>query len=69
MRAAIRELPDGTYRSELQTDGLMDKPITLRMALTIKGDEILMDFAGTDSRSTAPSTARSATPTPWRCTG
>ncbi len=50
MRAAIRELPDGTYHSELQTDGLMDKPITLRMALTIKGDEIMMDFAGTDSQ-------------------
>ena len=50
MRAAIRELPDGTYRSELKTDGLMDKPITLKLALTIKGDEILMDFAGTDSQ-------------------
>lgn len=48
MRAAIRELPDGTYRSELKTDGIMDKPITIRMALTIKGDEILIDFAGTD---------------------
>ena len=48
MRAAIRELPDGTYRSELKTDGLMETPITLKMALTIKGDEILMDFAGTD---------------------
>jgi N-methylhydantoinase B len=50
MRTAIRELPDGTYRSELKTDGLMDTPITLKMALTIKGDEILMDFAGTDSQ-------------------
>ena len=29
MRAAIRELPDGTYSSELKTDGLMDTPITL----------------------------------------
>ncbi|GEP55496.1 hydantoinase B/oxoprolinase family protein [Reyranella soli] len=48
MRAAIRELPDGTYRSELKTDGLMETPITLRMELTIKGDEIMMDFAGTD---------------------
>jgi len=48
MRAAIRELPDGTYRSELKTDGLMETPITLRMELTIKGDEIAMDFAGTD---------------------
>ena len=50
MRAAIRELPDGTYHSELKTDGLMDTPITLRMALTITGDEIPMDFAGTDAQ-------------------
>jgi N-methylhydantoinase B len=50
MRAAIRELPDGTYRSELKTDGLMDKPITMKMELTINGDEIVMDFAGTDGQ-------------------
>lgn len=48
MRAAIRALPDGTYRSELQTDGLMDRPVTIRLALTIEGDAIRMDFAGTD---------------------
>ena len=50
MRAAIRDLPDGTYSSELKTDGLMETPITLRMELTIKGDEIVMDFAGTDAQ-------------------
>ena len=50
MRAAIRELPDGTYRSELKTDGLMDTPITMKLELTIKGDEIAMDFAGTDAQ-------------------
>lgn len=50
MRTAILELPDGTYRSELKTDGIMDKPITIRMALTVKGDEILIDFAGTDAQ-------------------
>lgn len=48
MRAAIAALPDGTYRSELQTDGLLDKPITIRMALTIKGDSIHVDYTGTD---------------------
>ncbi|MBL6456663.1 hydantoinase B/oxoprolinase family protein [Belnapia sp. T6] len=48
MREAIRALPDGTYRSELQTDGLLDRPITIRMALTVAGDEISMDFTGTD---------------------
>ncbi|KAA2212199.1 hydantoinase B/oxoprolinase family protein [Teichococcus oryzae] len=48
MRAAIAALPDGTYTSSLQTDGVMDKPITLRLALTIKGDSITANFSGTD---------------------
>jgi N-methylhydantoinase B len=48
MRAAIAALPDGIYRSELQTDGLMDKPVTIRMALTIAGDRIHVDYTGTD---------------------
>jgi N-methylhydantoinase B len=48
MRAAILELPDGIYHSALQTDGLMDTPITLRMALTIAGDTIAIDYSGTD---------------------
>ncbi|MBB3896659.1 hydantoinase B/oxoprolinase family protein [Roseococcus suduntuyensis] len=48
MRAAIAALPDGTYHSALQTDGLLDKPVTLRMALTIAGDRIEVDYSGTD---------------------
>ena len=50
MRGAIAALPDGTYRSELQTDGLLDAPITIRMALTVRGDGIGIDFAGTDAQ-------------------
>src|SRR5258707_13624507 len=50
MRAAIRELPDGTYRSELKTDGIMETPITMKLELTIKVDEISMDFAATDAQ-------------------
>jgi len=50
MRDAIGALPDGTYHSELQTDGLLDTPVTIRMALTIAGDAISMDFAGTDAQ-------------------
>ncbi|MEX2642605.1 MAG: hydantoinase B/oxoprolinase family protein [Acetobacterales bacterium] len=48
MRAAIRELPDGVYRSELQTDGLMKEPITIKMTLTVDGDSIVCDYDGTD---------------------
>jgi N-methylhydantoinase B len=48
MRAAIAELPDGIYHSSLQTDGLMDTPITLRMTLRVAGDTIAIDYGGTD---------------------
>ena len=48
MRASIAALPDGTYRSALQTDGVLDRPVTLRMALTIAGDSIDIDYSGTD---------------------
>jgi N-methylhydantoinase B len=48
MRAAIAALPDGTYHSALQTDGVLDQPVTIRMALTIAGDAIDIDYSGTD---------------------
>jgi N-methylhydantoinase B len=50
MRGAIAHLPDGTYRSELQTDGLLDRPITIRMALRVDGDAIAVDYTGTDAQ-------------------
>ena len=45
MRAAIRDLPDGTYVNEMPTDGL-DVPVTLKVAVTIDGDEVRADFTG-----------------------
>ena len=46
MRAAIRAVPDGTYRYALDTDGF-EKPYHFTLALTVKGDEIVADFTGT----------------------
>ncbi len=46
-RSAISALPDGTYSSEVQADGL-DNPIQLRCQVTIAGDRIEIDFAGSD---------------------
>ncbi|TAK12950.1 MAG: hydantoinase B/oxoprolinase family protein, partial [Rhizorhabdus sp.] len=46
MRDAIGRIPDGTYRSSVQHDGF-DDPITIECALTVKGDEIEIDYAGT----------------------
>lgn len=50
MRNAITALPDDTYHSELKTDGLLDAPITIKLALTIKDDTITADFTGTDAQ-------------------
>lgn len=46
MRDAIRQIPDGVYRSTVQHDGF-DKPILIQCELTVKGDEIAIDYAGT----------------------
>ena len=46
MRAAIGALPDGTYRASLQTDGVTE-PLTISLAMTIRGETIHFDFAGT----------------------
>ena len=47
MREAIRELPDGAYRGEVVADGL-DHPIRLRCEITVAGDEMTIDYAGSD---------------------
>lgn len=46
MRQAIAQIPPGTYRGEVETDGF-DDPLTLRCAITVKSDEIHVDCAGT----------------------
>jgi N-methylhydantoinase B len=52
MRAAIREVPDGVYRGEdaLDDDGLTDAPLPVKAAVTVRGDTIDIDFAGTASQ-------------------
>ena len=48
MRAGIAELPDGEYSEtmEMEIDGI-EEPQTLAMKVTIKGDELTADLAGT----------------------
>jgi N-methylhydantoinase B len=50
LRRAIAALPDGAYRYELPTDGAVDPatPIVYRLTLTIAGDQLAVDYAGTD---------------------
>lgn len=46
MRKAISELPRGTLRSSFKTDGI-ETPVTYEISLTVAGDGIHVDYAGT----------------------
>jgi N-methylhydantoinase B len=46
MRDAIRGVPDGTYRYGFRTDGV-DVPFDFKVAVTVRGDEIIADYTGT----------------------
>ena len=48
-RAEIADIPDGVYRFENHIDGLGDdpRPIPFRVALTVRADEITVDWTGT----------------------
>ncbi len=53
VRAEIAKWPDGTYYAEAQTDddgAQMGTPVTIRCALTIKGDEAIFDFSESDEQ-------------------
>ena len=48
MRDAVRAMPDGTYEYGFQTDGLTpEEPFTYKVAVTIAGDRVGVDYAGT----------------------
>jgi N-methylhydantoinase B len=46
LREAIAAIPDGTYRDEVTIDGF-DEPLKIRVAVTVAGDELIVDYAGT----------------------
>ena len=56
MRAAIRELPDGTYTYEdyVDNDGVTEEPRMIRVAATVDGDQITLDLTGTAPQSQGP---------------
>ncbi|MGM0717422.1 MAG: hydantoinase B/oxoprolinase family protein [Halobacteriota archaeon] len=56
VRAAISDLPDGHYAAEdhMDGDGIVDEPVRLRLALTVDGDEMTIDFTGTAPENVGP---------------
>jgi len=53
MRQGIKDLPDGTVEAEdfIDDDGINDRPIRIKVKLTIKGDRAIVDLTGSDPQA------------------
>ncbi|MFB6122191.1 MAG: hydantoinase B/oxoprolinase family protein [Haloferacaceae archaeon] len=56
MRTEIEDLPDGTYRFEdvLDDDGRGTEDVSIAVAVTVDGDELVVDFEGTAAQVPGP---------------
>src|SRR3974377_1993425 len=53
VRDEIRRIPDGVYTGASATDDdgtTLDEPVWVRVAITVKGDEMTLDFSGSDAQ-------------------
>lgn len=62
MRASIRKLPEGEYTFEdcLDSDGSNDQPIYIRVKVTLRGGNAIVDFTGSDPQARGPVNANYA---------
>jgi N-methylhydantoinase B/oxoprolinase/acetone carboxylase alpha subunit len=65
LRAALRKLPRGTYRFEdcLEGDGRSNRPLFVRVAVTLRGGTAVVDFTGSDPQVQGPVNANLAVTT------
>jgi N-methylhydantoinase B len=56
LRAKVAERPDGDYYAEgyIESDGTNPDPLVVKLKLTVKGEEIIADFAGTSAQTNGP---------------
>lgn len=56
MRAHIAALPDGTYRAQafVDSDGVVDEPLTIALSVDKRGDTLSFDFAGSSKPCAGP---------------
>lgn len=56
MRSELEKLPDGRWESEdfLDNDGIEDEPLSIKVALEIHNDTMIMDFNGTAAQCAGP---------------
>ncbi|MGZ3342971.1 MAG: hydantoinase B/oxoprolinase family protein, partial [Reyranella sp.] len=56
MRAKIAAIPDGVYEgtSQVDSDGVVDEPLTIKMKITKKGEDLLFDMTGSSPPCRGP---------------
>lgn len=56
MRARIREMPDGVYRAKafVDSDGVVNAPLTIALAVEKTGETLTFDFAGSSPPCAGP---------------
>jgi N-methylhydantoinase B len=56
MRSYVAEIPDGSYAFEdaIDNDGVVDRPIAIRVRIDVSGSDLTIDFSGTDPASRGP---------------
>jgi N-methylhydantoinase B len=56
MRAKIAAIPDGVYEgsSQVDSDGVVDEPLTIKMKVTKKGDDLTFDMTGSSPPCRGP---------------
>ena len=56
MRAEISAIPDGVYEftERMEDDGVSDQPVTFHVTVNVRGDELIVDWTGTDPQVRGP---------------
>ncbi len=56
MRSEIAAIPDGVYEftERMEDDGVVDAPVTFHVTVTVGGDEMVVDWTGTDPQVRGP---------------
>ncbi len=63
MRSLIAKIPDGTYRSKayVDSDGVIDEPLTIALAVVKTNDQLVFDFSGSSPPCIGPMNSVRAT--------
>ena len=60
MTAGLRKIPDGVYSAEdvMEGDGIHERPLTLRVTITVRNGGLVADFSASDPQTPGPLNCR-----------